>query len=195
MVAPMLNRRTLSINVDEVLQNDPDRVRWPNNNNGHAFHTWLAQQFDGGLIIDVGTQTGRSARSYGRANPNMRVISYDIKHHPDIDRKGIPDNVELRVQDINEADPELFATADVIYLDITHNGHDEKKFLDRIEPYFKGILVMDDVKHQKRWNRLYQLFHNLEREHHMLPREIRACRGTGIVCYGDWTVEIIGGTP
>jgi predicted O-methyltransferase YrrM len=186
--------RKLIIDVDKVLKEHRSRPEYPRNNNGHAFYSWLAYQFNGGLIIEAGTATGCSARSFAR-NPSVEVISYDIIQHPSAVRIGVPGNVELRVQDINEVDPEFLATADVLYLDISHNGHDEKKFLERIEPHFKGILVMDDIKHQKRWNRLWELFRGIEREHHYLPKEIAACRGTGVVCYGDWTVEFIGGTP
>ena len=49
---------------------------------------------------------------------------------------------------------------------------------------------MDDIKHQKRWDKLWHLFCNLDREHHILPDSIGAMRGTGVVPYGDWTVVI-----
>ena len=79
---------------------------------------------------------------------------------------------------------------DIIYLDVSHNGDDEALFLERIAPHFKGILVMDDIDSKKYYRKLYHVFNGLEREHHLLPKSIGERYGTGVVPYGDWTIEI-----
>jgi hypothetical protein len=121
------------------------------------------------------------------------LITYDIIGLDERDaegRVGNYDNIVFKKLDINEVNPAWFSKVDVLFLDISHNGEDEEIFLRRIEPHFNGILVMDDVNDKRRWGRLYQAFRNIEREHHLLPKEIGCTRGTGVVCYGDWTVEI-----
>ena len=87
-------------------------------------------------------------------------------------------------------DPTWLSKVDVIFLDISHNGDDERLFLERIEPYFKGILIMDDVNCTERYPKLYEFFNSLDREKHLLVAPVGGARGTGVVPYGDWTVEV-----
>ncbi len=157
----------------------------------HPLYAWLASQFDRSVIIECGTARGGSAKSWA-SNPTNIVLTYDIEIKPSGRLDALP-NVFYKILDCNEINPELFSQASIIFLDISHNGDDEELFMSRIEPHFKGILVMDDVDGKRRWRKLYDLFNGLEREHHLLPKSIGQLRGTGVVPYGDWTVVIEGG--
>ncbi len=168
---------------------------------GHKFYEWIAAQFAPGIIVEAGTLKGRSARSFSRGAPSSLVISYDIVYRSHLDSTGDPDahdhilmydNIITKApMDINEINPAWFSKVDIIYLDISHNGRDEKVFLERIEPHFKGILIMDDVDDGKQYPGLQNVFQNITREKHLLPKLIAASRGTGVIPYGDWTIKII----
>ena len=179
--------KTLTIPVNEIYKSC---VNGTHDAHGLKFYEWLSSQFEGSIIVDAGTLKGRSARSFSRGGPSNLVITYDIIDRPWARKNLIFDNTITKILDINKVDPTWFSKVDIIYLDISHNGTDEKLFLERIEPHFKGILIMDDINDRKRWSKLYDLFHGLDREHHMLPDLIAASRGTGVVPYGDWTIEI-----
>lgn len=169
------------IKVDEV-------TSIPGKGGGHKFYRWMSDQFDDSLIVEAGTLAGASAKSFAK-NPTNTVVTHDI----DMARqqgRGFPSNVICKHQDIFTVPPIYFDEAQLIYLDISHNGVDEAKFLDMIEPHFKGILIMDDVNCERRWPALHALFRDLDREHHLLPKSIGATYGTGVVPYGDWTIVI-----
>ncbi len=175
--------KTLTIDVAEVLK-EPK---------GYRFYSWLAKQFNGSIFVEAGTCRGRSATFFS-VNPTNLLITYDIvglDERKAPGRVGNCDNVIFKKLDINEVNPRWLSKVDVLFVDISHNGHDEEKFLKRIEPHFRGILVMDDVDDKRQWGYLYHLFNNLKREHHLLPSTIGCTRGTGVVCYGDWTCQII----
>lgn len=168
----------LTINVQDVLKTE----------GSHRFYRWLSNQFNGSIIFEAGTAKGASARAWA-SNPSNLVVTYDIAERSRYRCDPVP-NLLHKVWDVNNMDLQWVKQADIIYLDISHNGHDEEKFLTHIDPYFNGILVMDDVDCKKRWDYLYYLFRNIEREHYLLPKSISAPRGTGVVAYGDWTIEI-----
>ena len=173
--------RTLTIDIAEV---KTMRHR-------HRFYKWLSLQFSGSIIVEMGTFKGNSTRSWAHNKTNI-VLTYDI-----IDRSADTEyyfsrvhNVLSGVEDCNDVGPEWFSKVAIIYLDVSHNGDDEALFLKRIDPYFKGILVMDDIDSKKHYSKLYDFFNGLEREHHLLPLGIAAEYGTGVVPYGDWTVVV-----
>jgi hypothetical protein len=179
--------KTLTIPVNEILKSCKNGTL---DAEGLKFYEWISSQFTGSIIVEAGTLKGRSARSFSRGGPSNLVISYDIIDRPWARNNLTYDNTLTKILDINEVDPAWFSKVDIIYLDISHNGVDETLFLKRIEPHFKGILIMDDINDKKTWLKLYDLFHGLDREHHILPDSIGATRGTGVVPYGDWTIKI-----
>ena len=157
---------------------------------GQKFYEWLSSQFEGSIIVEAGTLKGRSARSFCRGGPSNLIISYELIHRPYLDKMLVYDNMITKILDINKVSPQWFSKVDIIYLDISHNGIDEAEFLERIEPHFKGILVMDDINDRNKYPELFDMFHALDREKHVLPASIGATRGTGVVPYGDWTVVL-----
>lgn len=181
----------------KILTIDCDAVRtYEKRGKTHAFRVWLTWQFNGALFLDAGTRGGCSAKDFSY-NPKNLVLTYDIgwkapgvwSPTTPLRIKGIP-NVMFKLLDVNLIEPTWFSKVDVIFLDISHNGYDERLFLDRIEPHFKGILVMDDINCAERYPDLYEFFNSLDREKHLLVPPIGASRGTGVVPYGDWTVEV-----
>lgn len=178
--------KTLTIPVNEIIEScDPDRL----DRHGYKFYEWIASQFDGGIIVEAGTMKGRSARSFARGAPSSLIITYDLHDRPWVVIE-LFDNIIRKICDINTVDPTWFSKVDIIYLDIDHHGPEEEKFLERIEPHFKGILIMDDVDDPDAYPGLYKMFQEVTREKHFLPDSIRAVRGTGVIPYGDWTIKI-----
>ena len=49
---------------------------------------------------------------------------------------------------------------------------------------------MDDINDPLSFPRLYDVFNSLDREKHLLTEPLGATRGTGVIPYGDWTVEV-----
>ena len=178
--------KTLTIPVNEILEScDKDRL----DVYGYKFYEWIASKFNGGIIVEAGTLKGRSARSFSRGAPSSLIISYDKHYRPWI-KIELFDNIITKICDINTVDPTWFSKVDIIYLDINHHGPEEEMFLERIEPHFKGILIMDDINDPDAYPGLYKMFQAVTREKHMLPNTICAVRGTGVIPYGDWTVKI-----
>jgi hypothetical protein len=179
--------KTLTIPVNEILKSCDTGTLDPH---GYKFYEWLSSQFEGSIIVEAGTLKGRSARSFSRGSPSNLVISYDITDRPWMKNILTYDNIITKILDINKVDPTWFSKVDIIYLDISHNGTDEEMFLERIEPHFKGILIMDDINDKDVYPGLYNMFEAVTKEKHILPDSIGAVRGTGVIPYGDWTVEI-----
>lgn len=178
--------QTLTIDYDEVMKY---QQHWRGKMD--RFRVWLTWQFNGAIFLDAGTRAGCSAKDFSY-NPKNLVLTYDLKAKGYNEGRldGIP-NVLFKELDVNLLEPTWLSKVDVLFLDISHNGEDERRFLDLIDPHFKGILVMDDVNCTERYPELYEVFNSLDREKHLLVPPIGATRGTGVVPYGDWTVEII----
>ena len=183
--------KTLTIDCDAVM-------KYMERGKTNPFYVWLTHQFNGAIFLDAGTRAGCSAKDFSY-NPTNLVLTYD--NRPVIDAKAhrqpglmnrveVLDNVLFKQLDVNTIEPTWFSKVDVILLDISHNGDDERQFLERIEPHFKGILVMDDINCTVRYPELYKFFNSLDREKHLLVGPVGATRGTGVVPYGDWTVEV-----
>lgn len=145
---------------------------------------YLASHYNNTLIIDAGTRNGASALALS-SNLTNTVHSYDIIakwHTSELEQRS---NVTFFTKDCNELDDEAFKGVSIIYLDISHNGTDEEKFLKKLDAHFKGILVMDDVSCPKRWPKLHKLWNDIARPKILVPERISANRGTGIIMYGD----------
>ena len=178
--------KTLIIDRDEILKKKYDQ-----RGKTRCLRVWLTWQFNGAIFLDAGTRAGCSAKDFSY-NPKNLVLTYDINNEGF--REGRLDeipNVLFKQIDVNLIEPTWLSKVDVIFLDISHNGDDERQFLKRIESHFKGILVMDDVNCTDRYPKLYELFNSLDREKHLLVDPVGDTRGTGVVPYGDWTVEVV----
>jgi hypothetical protein len=160
---------------------------------------WMSHQFNGSIFFDTGTLFGRSARALCD-NPTNLVLTYDVRpppnygKHKDADISVLP-NMLPKIGDCKKINLEWISKVDLIYLDICHTDGSHDEFVKRIEPHFKGILLMDCVGTPEgpvgsRYRRLNKFWNEWDKETHFLPELIAGPRGTGIVPYGDWTIEI-----
>ena len=171
--------KTLTIPVDDVLKYS----------GMSRFYSWISHQFDGAIIFEAGTGLGKGAGLLA-CNPTNLVITYDSVCRIEKHIVDPMSNVLYKQFDVTKLDPTWFSKVDILHIDMEHTGIEEEVFLNSIDPYFKGILIMDDINEMRRWPRLHDLFINMEREHHILPSSIGRRRGTGIVPYGDWRVVV-----
>ncbi len=171
--------KTLTININDVL-NYSGRSR---------FYSWISYQFDGVLIFEAGTGLGNGAR-FLASNPTNLVVTYDTQNIVETHHIDKIFNVLYKQFDVTQLNPMWLSKVAIVHIDIAHTGVDEETFLKSIDPYFKGILIMDDINDPHRWPKLHKLFNDIEREHHLLPSSIGRRRGTGVIPYGDWTVVI-----
>lgn len=155
-----------------------------------SLYVWLTWQFNGAIFLDAGTRAGSSAKDFSY-NPDNFVLTFDV------DRIGYDEgrllplyNVMFKQLDVNLLEPTWMSKVDVILMDISHNGNDERKFLKTIEDYFKGILIMDDINDPERFPKLHDVWNSIDREKYLLLPPVGACKGTGIIPYGDWTIEV-----
>lgn len=103
---------------------------------------YLASQFDGATIFDVGTDAGCSAMALSH-HVNNHVISYDIVNRRRSDFR-LP-NVEFRIGNVLEHGDEL-VRAPLISLDTAHEGPFEHEFYQFLAASpFRGLLVLDDI--------------------------------------------------
>ena len=162
---------------------------------GAAFYKlliWMSWQFNGAIFLEAGTLAGGSAMCLGK-NPANLVLTYDI----DLRRPRVFQNLEcypnilFKQTDVNTLDPKVFENVALVYLDLSHNGDDEEKFLRKLDVCFKGVLIMDDIECPRRWPKLHRLFNSITRPKISLDKELAASRGTGIVSYGEEEVEVV----
>ena len=184
----MNNKKLFIIDVKEILKNvRPGR-------NEYNLLRWVSHQFDGSIFFDTGTLFGESARALCD-NPTNLVLTYDILapcnygKHVNADVSVLP-NMLTKIGDCKKINIEWISKIDVIYLDIDHTDGSHDIFVERIEPYFKGILIMDAIDGGRRFKRLNTFWNEWDKETHTLPESIAGCRGTGVVPYGDWTIEV-----
>ena len=107
--------------------------------------TNIAFQLNYSLILDMGTCEGYSAVCLAR-NLSNRVISYDIvkQDHP------ILPNIEYRTMDCNHEKDSVLNSAALIFVDLGHDGEDEKKLSDRLSNIgYKGLMLCDDIRHSQ----------------------------------------------
>ncbi len=163
--------------------------------------TYISYLFNGITILDVGTNGAESAVALAQ-NPKNKVITYDIeKKWHDISLNGTAKpianfleqykNSEFKLLDINEEDENIIKSAKVIFLDIAHDGWQEKKFSDTLERIgYEGYVFCDDIfapwlPQMKTW------WDSIDVEKYDLT-EIGHTWGTGLINYfKDESIKII----
>ncbi len=97
-------------------------------------------------IIDIGTSMGHSALALS-ANPNIRVITYDISDGYVLPNHSIKqkENIEIRIKNCLEDIP-LLLQSPFIMLDTFHDGIFERQLITTlINNNYNGIVVCDDI--------------------------------------------------
>ena len=157
--------------------------------------SYVSTLYDNITILDVGTYDGASCLALAQ-NKNNKVITYDIENifYPKISPLPFINdypNVSRKIMDINTEDSEIIKSAQIIMLDIMHDGDTEKKFSDMLDSIgYKGYVFCDDVfsNHHPRCS---EWFSNLTVEKYDLT-EIGGHNGTGLLnYYEDKSVKII----
>lgn len=168
--------------------------------------TYISFQFNDATIFDLGTHNGLSALCLAQ-NPKNKVVTYDIAlpgevssgtkeiflpEFQDLNLPYLKDylNIESRIKDINEEDDATILEADLIMLDVSHNGRDERKFSRKLEKMdYKGYVFCDDV-----FTELFPLrdwFQSIPVVKYNLT-EIGHSTGTGLLnYYNDDSVSIV----
>jgi hypothetical protein len=116
------------------------------NENQYAFYAFLSRMLGPQAeILDLGTRKGTSAFAFFSGNPHVKITTVDNRRY---NFPRLPSNIHYRVEDIEATPQSLINNADLIHLDVSHDGVTEAKFLRRLDN-FVGILVMDDVDSDK----------------------------------------------
>jgi len=119
---------------------------------------YLSHQFDNCFFCDLGTHKGSSALALGE-NPSNKVVSFDleeriipiietIKYVPENPVIVRPKNVDFVVTSRILDYPEVLLKSKLIFVDISHNGRDEKEIYSfLLNNGWKGIMILDDIKY------------------------------------------------
>ncbi len=159
--------------------------------------TYISSIFNNITILDVGTAEGFSALALAQ-NPTNKVITYDIEniHYPKLSELPFLNdypNITRKIMDINNESSDVINSADIILLDIVHDGKTENIFsdmLDRIQ--YKGYVFCDDV-FSKFHPKCTAWFKNIKFEKYDLT-EIGHHTGTGLLNYNKNNKVIINKT-
>lgn len=113
----------------------------------YPFLSWLASHVPpGGSIVELGTYEGEGSRALGAhghevytCDPHRGPVGdfpVNVRHHK-VAALDVPGIVLLR--------------ADLIYLDISHNGMDEAAVVDLLDTLsYRGVLVCDDINYDEK---------------------------------------------
>ncbi len=150
--------------------------------------TYVSHLFDGKTILDVGTYDGGSCLALAQNKKNT-IITYDVvnEYYKEITELPFIDdyeNVTRKIMDINDEDAKIINSADIIMLDIMHDGVTEQKFSDMLSRIgYKGYVFCDDVFSQIH-PRCTEWFDKLEIEKYNLT-EVGSNSGTGLLNYHE----------
>ena len=116
---------------------------------GEEYYRLLAKistLFDEERLLDIGTHNGGSALALAY-NPENLIYSYDIEESNEIKlvkEKFINGNINFIIGNVLESTQ--IQTCPFIFIDITHNGEDEKKIVEYLkEIHWHGITIWDDI--------------------------------------------------
>lgn len=155
----------------------------------------LSTQFEGRVLIDVGTHRGDSAHALAY-NPANTVISFDVEDRlPEHRRQRA--NIRYVEADLWGPDArvqwerEILGSA-VILVDIDpHEGTRELEFVEWLHDHdYGGLIVLDDVWHFKPMRD--RLWSQIESRHKIDATRLGHWSGTGIVSFGSTKIEIKG---
>ena len=175
MTLKELNR--IDMSIYEKYLNDSqigDFVNWA----GYEHYRLLNHICKGSkLVFDIGTNKGSSAIAMSSAK---KVVSYDIEDNLQSKK---PRNVTFKIGNCLIDDSLL--KAEVILLDVNHDGKFENAFYQLIRHDYKGILIVDDIH----YNAEMEKFWSSITEHKEDITEIGHYTGTGIVYFNDKKIK------
>ena len=138
------------------LRRDGTAINWeefvgPAGKEHYKLLAWLAAQFDGRDIFDIGTHRGASALALSNGSPTNNIYSFDLEHkYPLADVANISYHTDNLMTEEGRAAGgwvgRLLGSA-FIFLDIDpHEGSQEREFLFWLRAAgYKGFIVCDDI--------------------------------------------------
>lgn len=117
--------------------------------------TYLSNNIDNSIILDIGTFKGVSALAL---SSNMSNTIYSFNLGQELQLNTLPKNINWIIDNVmNDQYKNIVYNAKIILLDTYHDGIFEKLFYDYLKNiHFKGILLLDDIKLNKEmidfWN-------------------------------------------
>jgi len=149
----------------------------------------ITRQFEASNFLDLGTSHGGSAFSMATSLEGKRpntVVSIDIddarfrQNKRNISLFTFPKNIIFDLRDAKKIHPEFYSNFQVIMIDITHNGEDERTIYDNIcKSDFSGLLIMDDIDYKHKFPKLKEYWQSIE----ATKFELDYCHisGTGLI--------------
>jgi hypothetical protein len=138
-----LRREGTAINWDEFVG--------PAGKEHYKLLSWLAAQYDGRDIFDIGTHRGASALALASGSPTNNIYSFDLEHkYPLADVANISYHLDNLMTEEGRAAGgwvgRLLGSA-FIFLDIDpHEGSQEREFLFWLrDKGYKGFILCDDI--------------------------------------------------
>jgi beta-1,4-mannosyl-glycoprotein beta-1,4-N-acetylglucosaminyltransferase len=147
----------------------------PSGNQEYRLYSYLSTFFNDAIILDIGTNTGRSAIALSH-NPRNQVISYNI-----IDAIKMPNhkiytksNITFRIEDFL-TDPKItkdfIKQVKIVMIDIDHYETIEWEMIKKLKELdFSGLILLDDITNHpepeinrcmnRLWNRIKEKYPN-----------------------------------
>jgi len=145
----MFDKSKIENNIDDEFIRGYSHVDFTSSTNMYFnFLKYISDFFENEIILDIGTYAGHSALVLS-LNGKNKVESFDVKNImtseeiTNISRDFNIKFLEFRAQDIPL---EKYEKAKIIFLDIIHNGCEEREVFEIIlKSGFNGILICDDI--------------------------------------------------
>lgn len=158
--------------------------------NQYKLYKWIGHQFKAKLILDLGTRKGTSAVAFADCRDNV-VLTIDNRAYDFQGQWNKRINLSYGVKDIFDLYPTIYDVAEIIHLDVSHDGITEHKWLEDLNTTdFQGVLIMDDINSDK-FPELRKVFSEIQQRKLILPPEISHFTGTGVVAFGDQVLKLI----
>ena len=120
---------------------------------------YASDMFEDELILDIGTHYGHSALALG-LNRKNHVKTYDVVsllRNEECENIKKDFNIEFNILKAQDIPLEFYKESKIIFLDIIHNGVEEKEVLDIIlKSGFEGILICDDICFNDEMKKFYE---------------------------------------
>ena len=187
----------ISLNINEIRNTDvkslqewlieDDIARVARTSEGqYRLYKNLSHQYNKAYILDLGTRRGASAVAFAD-NPTNYVLTVDVREFTELKTKWEKrTNLEYLVSDVLALPRDWFSRADIIHLDLSHDGLLEKLVVEEKinKSDFDGLLIMDDINFRK-FPELTEFYKSITRRRMTLPIEISHFSGTAFVLYNE----------
>jgi len=153
--------------------------------------SYLAKEYvNNGIIIELGTQRGRSSYALGTANLSNKVYTFDITDLVGDNKSTFPKNVNFLIanlwnKEIFDVYESTVLKSDMIFLDVfPHNGTMEIEFYVMLKKInYQGIIIFDDIHFYKGMDSIF--WQNIPDNEKIDITDKGHWSGTGIVSFNS----------